>query len=165
MDKKTDIAKGPSAPAFESEPLPSEETLRASSRDMDVTYEIYRGQDATLLDPHEARRVLRKIDIRILPLLATIYMLQYLDKSSINFASVYGLQKGTHLHGQDYSWLSSIFYFGYLIAQYPAGYCLQRLPIGKFIGAATIGNPSPISPDICACSPLTMCLQHGALYS
>jgi hypothetical protein len=44
-------------------------------------------------------------------------MLQYLDKNSINFASVYGLQKGTNLHGQGYSWLGSIFYFGYLIAQ------------------------------------------------
>jgi hypothetical protein len=31
--------------------------------------------------------------------------LQYLDKNSINFSSVYGLQKGTHLKGQDYSWL------------------------------------------------------------
>lgn len=31
---------------------------------------------------------------------------QYLDKNSINFASVYGLKSGTHLHGQQYSWLS-----------------------------------------------------------
>jgi hypothetical protein len=88
----------------------------ASSRDLDETYEIYKQQqqhqDEADLDPAEARRVLRKIDWHILPLLMGSYMLQYLDKSSINFASVYGLQKGTKLHGQDYSWLSSIFYFG-----------------------------------------------------
>jgi MFS family permease len=35
--------------------------------------------------------------------------------------------------------LGSIFYFGYLIAQYPAGYALQRLPIGKVMGIVTIG--------------------------
>ncbi|GAB1214304.1 hypothetical protein ATERTT37_003466 [Aspergillus terreus] len=34
-------------------------------------------------------------------------MLQYLDKNSINFASVYGLKEGTHLKGQDYSWLGT----------------------------------------------------------
>lgn len=91
----------------------AEEITVASSKDLDETYEIYKQQgDDTDLDPEEARRVLRKIDWHILPLLMGSYMLQYLDKSSINFASVYGLQKGTNLHGQDYSWLSSIFYFG-----------------------------------------------------
>ncbi len=34
--------------------------------------------------------------------------------------------------------LSSIFYFGYLIAQYPAGYLLRRLPIGRMIGVTII---------------------------
>ena len=80
--------------------------------DYDETYEIYRKQDATDIDPEEAKRVLRKIDLRILPLLMVTYMLQYLDKSSISFASVYGLQTGTNLVGQQYAWLSSIFYFG-----------------------------------------------------
>jgi hypothetical protein len=40
--------------------------------------------------------------------------MQYLDKNGINYASVYGLQDGTNLHGQDYNWLGSIFYFGML---------------------------------------------------
>jgi hypothetical protein len=34
----------------------------------------------------------------------------------------------------------SIFYFGYLAGQYPAGYLLQRLPIAKFIGCCTVGK-------------------------
>jgi len=33
---------------------------------------------------------------------------------------------------------ASIFYFAYLGAQYPAGYALQKLPIGKVIGVVTI---------------------------
>ena len=84
----------------------------ASSRDFDETYEVYKKQDAQDIDPREARRVLRKIELHIMPLLMRTYMLQYLDKSSINFAAVFGLEEGTHLVGQDYSWLSSIFYFG-----------------------------------------------------
>jgi len=36
--------------------------------------------------------------------------MQYLDKNSINFASVYGLKQGTGLEGQDYSWLSKTTY-------------------------------------------------------
>lgn len=34
----------------------------------------------------------------------------------------------------------SIFYFGYLAGQVPAGYFLQRLPMAKFIGFCTIGK-------------------------
>ena len=76
----------------------------ASSRDFDETYEVYKKQDVRDIDPQEARRVLRKIDLHVMPLLMGTYMLQYLDKSSINFAAVFGLEEGTNLTGQDYSW-------------------------------------------------------------
>ena len=128
------------------------EKASVNSRDLDDAYELYKRQDATEIDPNDAKRVLRKIDIHILPLLMMTYMLQFLDKSSINFASVYGLRQGTNLHGQDYAWLGSIFYFGYLFSQYPAGYLLQRLPIGKFIGGTTMGE-STLLPILTVCEP------------
>ncbi|KAJ4523287.1 hypothetical protein HRR78_000783 [Exophiala dermatitidis] len=108
------------------------------SAELDDNYDLYKRSDEQELDLAESKRVLRKLDLRIVPILFLIYLMQYLDKNGINYASVYGLQKGTHLHGQDYSWLGSIFYFGYLWAQYPGGYLLQRLRIGKVIGATTI---------------------------
>ncbi|KAH8660831.1 major facilitator superfamily domain-containing protein [Tricladium varicosporioides] len=111
----------------------------ASSTHLDETYEAYKNGKGIEATPTEFKAVLRKIDYRIIPILFITYMLQYLDKNSINFSSVYGLKKGTNLHGQDYSWLGSIFCFGYLFAQFPAGYLLQRLPIGKFLSLATIG--------------------------
>lgn len=90
-------------------------TRRALSKDLDETYELYQRQAGVQeIDAREARRVLRKIDWHILPLLMGTYMLQYLDKSSINFAVVFGLKKGANLQNQDYAWLSSIFYFGLL---------------------------------------------------
>ncbi|TVY73559.1 putative transporter, partial [Lachnellula suecica] len=104
----------------------------------DDEYQLYKDGRELEADPEEVKRVLRKIDYRIIPILFVTYMLQYLDKNSINFASVYGLQKGTHLQGQQYAWLSSIFYFGYLAFQFPSGYLLQRLPVGKFLSIATI---------------------------
>jgi hypothetical protein len=72
---------------------------------LDDNYALFERARDLEVDPAEAKRVLRKIDFRIIPILFVTYMLQYLDKNSINFSSVYGLQKGTHLEGQDYSWL------------------------------------------------------------
>ena len=77
----------------------------AGLSDRDDNYAIYKESHGLEYTTEEGKKVLRKIDFRLVPLLFVIYMLKYLDKNSINFASVYGLKKGTNLHGQDYSWL------------------------------------------------------------
>ena len=83
-------------------PADSDSTKLSSTpgSDLDDTYDIYKRYVGEVLDPAEAKKVLRKIDLRILPVLIVIYLLQYLDKNGINYASVYGLEDGTHLEGQ-----------------------------------------------------------------
>ncbi|ETS74163.1 hypothetical protein PFICI_14029 [Pestalotiopsis fici W106-1] len=115
-----------------------EDTTSGSDRDLDEAYQAYKATEQLEATESEAKKVLRKIDVRVVPVLFVTYMLQYLDKNSLNFASVYGLQDGTNLHGQDYSWLGSIFYFGYLISQFPSAFLLQKLPIGKFVSITTV---------------------------
>ena len=75
------------------------------SRDLDDNYKVFETAQDLNSSPEEVKKVLRKIDLHVVPVLFGSYMLQYLDKNSLNFASVYGLQEGTNLHGQDYSWL------------------------------------------------------------
>lgn len=71
-----------------------------SSTAVDDNYELYRQHAGEVLDTQEAKRVLRKIDRRVVPILFLIYLLQYLDKNGINYASAFGLEDGTHLTGQ-----------------------------------------------------------------
>lgn len=78
----------------------------ASSSELDDSYEIYKQGRGVVIDAADAALVRRKIDWHVMPVLLVTYGLNYLDKNSISFASVYGLQAGTHLVGQDYSWLS-----------------------------------------------------------
>lgn len=118
---------------------PSEDLPPKDNAHLDENYEIYQRRAGETLDPLEAKRVLRKIDRRILPILVVLYLLQYLDKNGINYASAYGLQEGTNLEGQQFAWLSSIFYFGYMGAQYPAGYLMQRFRTAKVLSATCIG--------------------------
>ena len=84
-------------------------------------------------------RVLRKIDLTILPILLTVYCLQYLDKATLSYASVFGLIKDAHLHGEDYSWLGSIVYVAQLVFQPLIAYLLVKLPIGKFAAIMVLG--------------------------
>ncbi|KAJ1044540.1 hypothetical protein NDA10_006628 [Ustilago hordei] len=50
----------------------------------------------------DTTRVLRKIDLYLMPLMCLAVLLQFLDKTSLNYASLLGLKKDTHLHGQQY---------------------------------------------------------------
>lgn len=86
------------------------------------------------LDTEASKRVLKKIDLYILPFLCITYALQFIDKTCLGYSSVYGIIPDNRLQGQDYSWASSIFYFGYLIAEYPGVAIIQKFPVAKFLG-------------------------------
>ncbi|KAK6083103.1 putative vitamin H transporter [Seiridium cupressi] len=90
---------------------------------------------AGAVDAEASKKVRRKIDRYILPFLCITYALQFIDKSSLGYSSVYGIIADNGLVNQDYSWVSSIFYFGYLVAEYPGIAVLQRFPVAKFLGA------------------------------
>jgi ACS family allantoate permease-like MFS transporter len=67
---------------------------------------------AILEDPIALRKLLWKIDLTMCPLLAAVYFLQYLDKTTISYAAVMGIRNDTHLVGQEYSELALLFYVG-----------------------------------------------------
>jgi ACS family allantoate permease-like MFS transporter len=65
-------------------------------------------------------------------MLCVVYALNYLDKTTISYASIMGLQADIHLHGTNYQWLGSMFYIGYIVWEYPTNRLLQRLPLAKW---------------------------------
>ncbi|PLB46868.1 MFS transporter [Aspergillus steynii IBT 23096] len=92
---------------------------------------------STILTAESNSRVLRKIDLRLLPLLLGIYFLQQLDKSTLSYASVFGLIEDADLKGQEYSWLGSVVYLAQLVAQPFLAYILVKVPLGKFLACTT----------------------------
>ncbi|CAK7229696.1 hypothetical protein SBRCBS47491_007335 [Sporothrix bragantina] len=87
-----------------------------------------------VLTPEQDRRLLRRIDLYLVPVMLFSYLFQTLDKQSLSFSSIMGLNTDLHLSGSDYSWASGIYYLGYLFFSYPASYLIVRLPVGKLIG-------------------------------
>lgn len=67
------------------------------------------------ISPEEERKLQRKIDFMILPYLAVCYAFFYIDKTTLSYAAIFGIRDDLHLVGTQYSWLSSIFYFGFLV--------------------------------------------------
>ena len=74
--------------------------------------ELAEEGNAILDDPIRLKKLVRKIDRTIAPLLAAVYFLQFLDKTTLSYTAVMGIRTDTHLVGQDYSNLSMLFYVG-----------------------------------------------------
>lgn len=74
------------------------------------------GLESIQYTAEEGRKILRKIDLRMMPLLMWVYMIQFADKTSLNYASVMGIREDTNLdsNSSQYNWVSSIFYAGYI---------------------------------------------------
>ncbi|KAJ5727014.1 Major facilitator superfamily domain general substrate transporter [Penicillium malachiteum] len=83
--------------------------------------------------PEEERKVLRKLDFVLIPLMGTAYFLQFLDKLSLSQATLFNLREDLNMHGSQYSWTSAIFYFGYFFWSWPSSYIIVRFPIGKYL--------------------------------
>lgn len=80
------------------------------------------------------KRIRRKVDMRIVPLLCVTYTVQFLDKLSLNYASAYSFREDLNLVGDRYGWVAAVFNFGYLFWALPGNFIIQKVPVGKYIG-------------------------------
>ncbi|RDW59325.1 putative Mfs allantoate transporter [Aspergillus mulundensis] len=79
----------------------------------------------------DAVKVRRKLDFYVLPLMMITYMLSFLDKQTLNYSNAYGLQEDTNMTGDNYSWVSSALYIGWLAAVFNfAGFFAIRFFLG-----------------------------------
>ncbi|KAF2733369.1 allantoate permease-like protein [Polyplosphaeria fusca] len=94
------------------------------------------SNERIVVTPEDNKRVLRKIDLVILPILLSVYCLQSLDKTTLSYASVFGLIEDANLNpdSDQFSWLGSIVYIAQLVMQPLVAVLLVKLPIGKFTG-------------------------------
>ncbi len=58
-------------------------------------------------------KVLRKMDIRLIPNLALLYLLSFLDRGNIGNAKIQGLTEDLRLTGAQYNWCLTVFFFTY----------------------------------------------------
>lgn len=97
------------------------------------------------------RRLVRKTDFILIPLMFVGYSLVYYDKAILGGATVFGLATDLHLRvtvdphshppkvsTQRLSWATSIFYFGMLAGLFPLTYLFQRFNIGRTVGTVVI---------------------------
>ncbi|KAF2141017.1 uncharacterized protein K452DRAFT_251900 [Aplosporella prunicola CBS 121167] len=91
------------------------------------------------LTPEAEKKLLRKVDWIMIPMLFLTATFGAVDKVSLSTAAIYGFQTDMHLVRQQYSWLGSILSLGALAGMFPSTYLIQRLPSAKYLCCCSIG--------------------------
>ncbi|KAB2575506.1 High-affinity nicotinic acid transporter [Lasiodiplodia theobromae] len=78
------------------------------------------GQQLAAADPAAEKRVVRKLDYHVVPLLMALYLLAFLDRSNIGNAKIAGMEEDLELDGDRYDWLLTIFYISYIVFEFQA---------------------------------------------
>lgn len=139
MDSQNDISE---APPDDVRPVASmaagvdEAQLKGSTAD--EGYDLFDEATQQAVSEEDSRAVCRKLDRHLLPLMCIMYGLNYVDKVAMGWAVLFNFRQDLNLVSTQYSWASSMFYFGYLAAQYPANYALQRYKTAQVISVMTI---------------------------
>jgi MFS transporter, ACS family, allantoate permease len=107
--------------------------VEVAESDIDTGAQVAAVGIVGTIDPAEAIRIRRKIDWHILPMMCFLYLVQFMDKTTLAYAAILGMNEEAHLSVDQYNWLGTIFYLSYLVFEYPQNLALQRFPVGKWM--------------------------------
>ncbi|KIL53763.1 hypothetical protein M378DRAFT_174569, partial [Amanita muscaria Koide BX008] len=118
-----------------------EEKSFSSRSDLDVTegkgdeaLKLIGIERTTRFSEEYNLKLRKKLDRLIPPLSAAIYFTQFLDKTSLNYASIMGFP----ILGQQYNLVSMAFYLGFLFWEFPTVYISQKLRVAKYLGVNVV---------------------------
>ncbi|KAL4738514.1 major facilitator superfamily domain-containing protein [Aspergillus similis] len=112
--------------------------IKVTAQYADESFKLF--SKIQVADPNleEATAIRNKCLWRIIPFLCIGYHLMYVDKQTLGSSAILGIMDDAHLNSTQYNWLSSIFYLGYLLAEWPQNWALQRFPVGKWLAGNLI---------------------------
>ncbi|KAI5457516.1 major facilitator superfamily domain-containing protein [Mariannaea sp. PMI_226] len=83
-------------------------------------------------------KALRKMDVRLLPVLAILYLLSFLDRGNIGNANIQGLSADLGLSGNQYNICLTAFFFTYSFFEIPSNLILKKMRPSIYLPAIMI---------------------------
>ena len=82
-----------------------------------------------LLPIHRAaeRKLVRKCDLHVLPMISLLYMLAFVDRINIGNAKIQGLEKDLNMAGNDYNIALLVFFIPYILLEVPSNILIKRI--------------------------------------
>ncbi|BFZ55001.1 hypothetical protein PYCC9005_002039 [Savitreella phatthalungensis] len=127
--------------------------------------------DAEYLAAQNIEPIIRKMDLRILPVMSILYLMSFLDRTNIGNAKIAGMVKDLHLTDQQYNLCLTCFFFTYAAVEVPSNLMLKKfgakvwLPFIMVLwGAACIGLGFTTDFATTLVARLALGLAEGGLF-
>ena len=86
------------------------------------------------LDQHAvAKSAIRKVCLRLVPFVALMFFINFLDRTAISFAGPNGLTEDLGLKAAQFGLASGIFFIGYILLEVPSNLALHRYGARKWL--------------------------------
>jgi len=85
-----------------------------------------------------SRTVLWKMDIRILPVLALLFLCSFIDRTNVGNAKILGLEKDIHINDHQYAVGLCVFYATYIASELPSNLVLKKVSPKIWLPALTV---------------------------
>ncbi|KAG1735896.1 MFS general substrate transporter [Suillus paluster] len=92
-------------------------------------------QNVPTLTPEQERKLWRKIDLRLMPILSLMYLLSFLDRGNIGNAKLDGLVTQLDLTGNRYNIALTMFFIPYCLFECPANLVLKAFRPSRWLPA------------------------------
>ncbi|MFE1360562.1 MFS transporter [Streptomyces harbinensis] len=79
------------------------------------------------------RSAIRKISIRLVPFVALMFFVNYLDRTAISFAEPNGMGEDLALTAAQFGFASGIFFLGYIVLEVPSNMALHRFGARRWL--------------------------------
>ncbi|KAF2795758.1 MFS general substrate transporter [Melanomma pulvis-pyrius CBS 109.77] len=83
--------------------------------------------DAAVHSVHLTRQVLWKMDVRLLPVLALLFLCSFIDRTNVGNAKILGLQRDIRLTDHEYAIGLCVFYATYIASELPSNLVLKKM--------------------------------------
>ncbi|KAF4463501.1 hypothetical protein FALBO_9666 [Fusarium albosuccineum] len=91
------------------------------------------------IDPILEKKVLRKVDLNLVPILFLLFLCAFIDRINIGNARIQGLEADLNMSGQDYNIALFTFFILYILLEVPCNILLKNMRPSLFLSAIMTG--------------------------
>lgn len=79
------------------------------------------------------KSTIRKISVRLVPFVALMFFINYLDRTAIGFAAPNGMEADLALSAAQFGFASGVFFIGYILLEVPSNLALHRFGARRWL--------------------------------
>ncbi|CAD6566176.1 MAG: hypothetical protein ASARMPRED_008572 [Alectoria sarmentosa] len=90
------------------------------------------------IDRAAEKRLVRKCDLYVIPVLSLLYSLAFIDRINIGNARLQGLEKDLKMKGQDYNVALFVFFIPYILFEIPSNLLIRKVAPSTWLSIVTV---------------------------